>query len=90
MRLHHFHQFDLFLAQRSLIQNELLREYLDTKDEFLTARAKAVLHNLYFFQKLEEELRDAHQRGSFEDLFERYLPGEYARIMRRISAEESL
>jgi queuine/archaeosine tRNA-ribosyltransferase len=87
MRLHHFHQFDLFLDQRKMIENELLREYLDTQDELLTAKAKAVLHNLYFFQKFASELREAYEHDNFEGLFDRYLPGEYMRIVRRITAE---
>jgi queuine/archaeosine tRNA-ribosyltransferase len=88
MRLHHFHHFDLFVAQRSLIEDELLREYLESRDELLTAKAKAVLHNLYFFQRFVDELRTAHQQDSFEELFDRYLPGEYGRIMRRIKAKD--
>jgi queuine/archaeosine tRNA-ribosyltransferase len=88
MRLHHFHHFDLFLSQRSEIQDELLREYLATQDEVLPARAKAVLHNLYFFRRFTEELQQAHRQGSFEQLFENYLPGEYGRILKRLEAED--
>jgi queuine/archaeosine tRNA-ribosyltransferase len=74
MRLHHFHHFDLFVAQRSQIRDELIREYLTTQDELLTAKAKAVLHNLYFFRQFATELQQAHRQDSFEVLFERYLP----------------
>ena len=90
MRLHHFHQFDIFLSQRRMIEDDLLREYLDTREELLTASAKAVLHNLYFFQKFVRELREAHRADSFEELFEEYLPGEYGRIVRRIESDPTL
>jgi queuine/archaeosine tRNA-ribosyltransferase len=88
MRLAHFHHFDLFVAQRGEIQNELLREYLTTQDELLTAKAKAVLHNLYFFQQFEKEIQQAHRQNNYEGLFERYLPGQYARIVKRIDSAE--
>lgn len=79
MRLHHFHHFDLFLDQRSRIRDEILRGYLATQDELLTAKAKAVLHNLYFFGQFADELRQAQQQDNFEGIFERYLPGQYGR-----------
>jgi len=88
MRLNHFHHYDLFVAQRSEIQDALLREYLTNNEELLTAKAKAVLHNLYFFKQFVEEIQQAHQNRAYEELFDKYLPGEFTRISRRIDLED--
>jgi queuine/archaeosine tRNA-ribosyltransferase len=87
MRLHHFHHFDLFASQRSRIADELLREYLENKDEILTAKAKAVLHNLYFFSQFVAELQQAHQQDAYKEMFDRYLPGEFSRVAKRIDVD---
>ena len=87
MRLHHFHHFDLFRAQRSQIEDEFLREFLLDRDELVTEKAKAILHNLYFFKRFAADVQQAHQQGAYDVLFEKYLPGEYGRIVRFMEAE---
>jgi queuine/archaeosine tRNA-ribosyltransferase len=89
MRLHHFHQFDLFVEQRREIDDELLRDYLDSRDEVLTAKAKAVLHNLYFFQRFTREMQLAHLSGGYEELFDRYLPGQFGRLVKLLGGGET-
>src|SRR5208337_1312142 len=69
MRLHHFHHFDLFVDQRREIDNDYLRDYLESEDEVLSAKAKAVLHNLYFFQRFTKEIQAAHDQGNYEEVF---------------------
>jgi queuine/archaeosine tRNA-ribosyltransferase len=88
MRLHHFHHFDLFIDQRREIDDDYLRDYLEREDEVLSAKAKAVLHNLYFFQRFTKEVQAAHDQGSYEEIFARYLPSQFGRLAKRLNDAE--
>jgi queuine/archaeosine tRNA-ribosyltransferase len=86
MRLHHFHQIDLFKSQQGQIDDLLLLEYLKSDKGLLSSKAKTILHNLYFFKRFAAEVQQAHQQGAYDVLFEKYLPGQFGRVNRFLEA----
>ncbi|OUS19519.1 hypothetical protein A9Q95_14715 [Rhodobacterales bacterium 59_46_T64] len=82
-RLNHFQHFDLFTDQTQFADLSVAREAMN--DEKVDFAGKAALHNIDYFLRYAQELREASSHGRLEGFVNKRLPKVAVEMLHRVT-----